>query len=336
MADNQIYNTEQTIDLAAWLIKIWSSRAVILTITVAAMFIGVIVAFAIPKRYTAKVLLSPESVQSTNSLASAASVFGLSGINLGAEEDALGITIYPEIVASTPFMIELLATPVRRLCGGATISLSEYLQRAKKEIDTAAIEPFRLTKTQAELITTLRRDIATSIDKKSGITTIAVTLQDPQVAAMVAAQVTAQLQEYVTTYRTSKAEQELKYWEQLYLKRRQEYYEAQQNYADYIDSNHKVVRQGEINRRERLQNEKLLAQQLYASVATQMQMARAKVEEAKPLFATIEPATIPLRASSVGRIKMIARFTLGGVVVALLWVLFGRDFLIEIKKLLLL
>jgi hypothetical protein len=63
-----------------------------------------------------------------------------------------------------------------------------------------------------------------------------------------------------------------------------------------------------------------------------MQMARAKVQEAKPVFAIIEPATVPLKASSTSRIIKIFEYIFLGVVGTIAWVLFGRDFVAKIRE----
>ena len=55
---------------------------------------------------------------------------------------------------------------------------------------------------------------------------------------------------------------------------------------------------------ERLQNEMSLAYQVYSQVANQLQVARAKVQEAKPVFAVVEPASVPLHPSGTSK-KMI-------------------------------
>ena len=40
-----------------------------------------------------------------------------------------------------------------------------------------------------------------------------------------------------------------------------------------------------------------LAYQVYSQVASQLQVARAKVQEEKPVFAVVEPAVVPLNPS---------------------------------------
>lgn len=47
-----------------------------------------------------------------------------------------------------------------------------------------------------------------------------------------------------------------------------------------------------------------LAYQIYSQVASQLQMTQTKMQEAKPAFAVLEPATVPLQPSGTSR-KMI-------------------------------
>lgn len=44
-----------------------------------------------------------------------------------------------------------------------------------------------------------------------------------------------------------------------------------------------------------------LAYQVYSQVAQQLQVARAKIQEEKPVFAVVEPATTPLEPSGTSR-----------------------------------
>lgn len=104
------------------------------------------------------------------------------------------------------------------------------------------------------------------------------------------------------------AQQDCAYLEQLYKERQQEYYVAQQNYANYMDANKGVVLQSALTERERLQNDMNLAYQVYSQVATQLQVARAKVQEAKPVFAVVEPASVPLLPSGTSKKVILVGF----------------------------
>ena len=139
--------------------------------------------------------------------------------------------------------------------------------------------------------------IIASVDKKTSMTSVAVTLQNPKVTAVVADSVVKKLQEYIIGYRTSKSKEDCLYLEKLFKERQQEYYTAQQKYADYLDSHDNIILQSVRAEQERLQNDMNLAYQVYSQVANQLQVARAKVQEEKPVFAIVEPAVVPLTPS---------------------------------------
>ena len=134
--------------------------------------------------------------------------------------------------------------------------------------------------------------ITASVDKKTSMTSVAVTFQNPKVAAVVADSVVKKLQEYIIDYRTFKAKEDCLYLEKLFKERQHEYYAAQQKYADYQDSHDNIILQSVRAEQERLQNDMSLAYQVYSQVASQLQVARAKVQEEKPVFAVVELSLI--------------------------------------------
>lgn len=195
----------------------------------------------------------------------------------------------------------------------------------------ATLNPFQLTKKESQKVETLRKTIQANIDKKTGITTLSVTLQDPKVTAMVADSVVAKLQQYIINYRIAKAKEDCAYLEQLYKERQQEYYDAQQRYARYVDANKSLVLQSVRTEQERLQNDMNLAYQVYSQVAQQLQVARAKIQEEKPVFAVVEPATVPLQASNSRKTIVIGMVFLA-LVGTLGWKLFGAPLWQQFKN----
>ena len=351
---------EQEIDLIEILQKIIAIKKKLLKAAVAGAAVAMIVSFSIPKEYTVNVTLSPEvgSLRSLNGSASnGTSYWGESAGNV--IPDALNVSIAPDIVSSTPFLLELLESGVVIQDGETHITLSSYLEELKspwwgyvkrtpgmlisgvkslfaadtKEETGDAVRKgvISLNGTDAAKIGTLRRLITASIDKKTEMTSISVTLQDPYVTATIADSVISKLQHYITTYRTTKAKESCKYLEMLYKEKQKEYYDAQQCYARYVDANSNVIFQGSLAERERLQNDMNLAYQVYSQVARQLQVARAKVQEEKPVFAVVEPAVVPLHASKPNRKIIIAGFVFLAVVCTCGWEIFGKELVRQIS-----
>lgn len=347
---------EQEIDLIDLLRKVIAMRKTLYKAAGIGLVVGIIIAFSIPRQYTVSVTLAPEMGNDAKSsgLASMAASF-LGGSAISNSPDALNATLSSEIISSTPFLLELFDTRVRSLDGEVNTTLVAYLDEQSspwwsmilgapgkaigaikglfsEKTDTVTIlNPFQLTKEENEKVESLRKTIQANIDKKTGITTLSVTLQDPKVAAMVADSVVAKLQQYIINYRIAKAKEDCAYLEQLYKERQQEYYEAQQRYARYVDANKSLVLQSVRTEQERLQNDMNLAFQVYSQVAQQLQVARAKIQEEKPVFAVVEPATVPLKASNSRKMVVIGVVFL--VLVATLgWKLFGEPCLQQFKQ----
>ena len=172
----------------------------------------------------------------------------------------------------------------------------------------------------------VREVIMANVDEKTAITTVSVTLQDPKVAAVVADSVVSKLQEYIINYRIAKAKDDCAYLQQLFQERQAEYYAAQKKYAEYLDANKNLVLQSVRAEQDRLQNDMNLAYQVYSQVANQLQVARAKVQEAKPVFAVLEPATVPLQPSGTSRKMMIIAVTFVSFVITMGWILLGKEY----------
>ena len=359
---NNHTDEEIEIDLMDILRKIIGIRKTIYKAAGIGFVIGVIIAICIPKQYTVEVTLSPEmgSVKGGGLSGLAASFLG-SEVSMGDGTDALNTSLSPDIISSTPFLLELstMNIPVSK---DENMTLNTYLDEesspwwnyvigfpgmviggvkslfAEEENESRALNrisqgTIELSKKESKKIEILKEMIVAAVDKKTSITSIAVTMQNPRAAAVVADSVVKKLQEYIIDYRITKSKEDCIYLEKLFKERQQEYYSAQQKYADYLDSHDNIILQSVRAEQERLQNDMSLAYQVYSQVASQLQVARAKVQEEKPVFAIVEPAVVPLEPSGTSRKIYVLVFVFLSVCVVISWNLFGRDFLNKFKEL---
>lgn len=349
-------NDEQEIDWMDILRRIYAIRKTLYKAAGVGVVLGIIIALSIPKQYTVTVTLSPEmGGDKSSGLASLASSF-LGGSASSSSNDALNVTLAPDIVASTPFILELFNTRVQTLDGELDTTLVAYLDEQQspwfsyiikapgmaieaikslfvEETDTTTIlNPFQLTEKEFNKVESIRNIILADVDKKTAKTTISVTLQDPKVTAIVADSVVDKLQQYIIDYRIKKAKEDCAYLEELYKERQQEYYEAQSKYAHYFDTNRNIAFQSIRAEQERLQNDMNLAYQVYSQVAQQLQVARAKIQEEKPVFAIVEPASIPLQPSGTSRKTILAGIIFLVVCSTGAWKLFGDSYWKKLKE----
>ncbi|WP_287636246.1 Wzz/FepE/Etk N-terminal domain-containing protein [Bacteroides sp.] len=358
---NNHNDEEIEIDLMDLFRKVIGIRKKIYKAAGIGLIIGVIVAISIPKQYTVEVTLSPEMGNNKGGgLSGLAASFLGSGVSMGEGTDALNASLSADIVSSTPFLLELsnIKVPVS---GSEKISLSSYLDEESSPwwsyvigfpgmviggvkslfiededesifLDKASQGTIELSKKESQKIESLKKKIVASVDKKTSMTSVTATFQDSKIAAVVADSVVKKLQEYIIDYRTSKSKEDCLYLEKLFKERQQEYYEAQRKYADYMDSHDNIILQSVRTEQERLQNDMSLAYQVYSQVASQLQVARAKVQEEKPVFAVVEPAVVPLYPSGTSRKVYVLVFVFLSVCIVIFWNLFGKDFLNKFKE----
>ena len=346
---DKLLNDEMEIDLMDVLRKIISIRKTLYKAAGVGVIIGIIVYLSIPKQYTVNVTLSPEmgGSKSGNGLVGIAASFLGSGVSSGDSSDELNASLSSEIVSSTPFLLELLSIDIPAPDGNGNMVLDTYLDDqsspwwnyvigfpnmlvggvkslfSEGTLDTLENVGRRgtleLSQEQNTKVNVLRNSVKASIDTKTAITNVSVSLQSPKVAAVVADSVVHKLQEYITDYRTSKVKDDCAYLEKLFKERQREYYTAQKKYANYVDTHDNLVLQSVRTEQERLQNDMSLAYQIYSQVANQLQVARAKVQEEKPVFAVVEPAIVPLNPSGMKLMIYVIVFVLFSITTTIVW-----------------
>lgn len=357
--NNQPYiDDEQGIDIMELIGKLWKKRAMIIKWCVAGAVIGLIAGFSIPKTYKAGVTFAPETQQKVASGVS--SIASMMGVNINNSVDAISVDMFPDVVHSTPFIYELFDLPVtfERKDSVITTSLVEYMKEYQrfpwwsyvikapfkalgwmmslgKESEKSGEEPLEATnlpKEERKVVKFFVENLMVNVDKKTGKTQMSLELQDPFVVATVMEAVTENLKTYMSDYRTSKARQDIDNLEVICDQRKADYYKAQQAYAHFVDGNKSVIRQSAQAERERLQQEMNLAYQVYSQVATQLEGARIQAEQAKPVFAIIDPVIVPIKKTAPSKAKMLVIFTFLAGCCAAAWVLFGDEYWKKLKE----
>jgi uncharacterized protein involved in exopolysaccharide biosynthesis len=359
MQDNQ-NNTmpqEQEIDIMEIISKLWNNRKVIIKWGVIGAVVGLIIAFSIPKTYRVSATLAPEMQQRVGSGVS--SIASMMGVSLDNSMDAIDYEMYPDVIASTPFLFDLLDLEVKTKDAQIDTTLQKYIldhqkspwwshvigapfkalgwavslvkEEDESSSDGAELDVYNLPKDERRAIRYLAENIIVSVDKKTGKTRLSLEMQDPYVAATVLNAVLDNLKSYMSDYRTSKSRQDVENLTMICEERKLDYYAAQRVYAEYTDSNKNIVLNSTKAEGQRLQQEMNLAYQVYSQVATQLEGARVKLQQDKPVFAVLDPVTVPLKRAAPSKAKFLLGFAFLAGCCAVVWVLFGRDFWKQFK-----
>lgn len=356
------YEQEEEIDIMEYVTKLWKKRWLLVKWGCVGVVVGLVVGFSLPKTYRAGAVLAPETEQRMGSGVS--SIASMMGVNLNNSVDAINFEMYPDVVHSTPFIVGLLDLPVQfeRKDSVVNTTLLDYMLEYQKspwwtpiisapakaigwcvsllksdaEEDEVqgegARNPANLSKEERGVVKYFAKNILINVDKKSGKTDISLEMQDPLVVYTVMQAVLDNLKEYMSDYRTSKIRQDIANLSVVYTQRKDDYHKAMDAYARYLDANKNVVLSTAQAERERLQQEMNLSFQIYSQVATQLEAARIREQQAKPVFAVLEPAVVPNLKAGPSKAKLLVVFTFLTVCGAAAWVLFGEDLLAKFKQ----
>lgn len=306
------------------------TKMMALYLFVGAVF-GVIVAFSIPKIYKTTVILAPEETSNgfSGSISSLASMVGMN-MNLGQSGDAIYPEIYPDVMSSNDFLVSLFPVQITTQDKSYSSDYATYLMAKSKmpwwdypkallalsiqkmRGDTVMfsnkkkIDPFNLTKPEWELTQAIKGNLTCDVDKKTNVITITVQDQDPLVSASIADTVKNRLQILITNYRTKKARNDVQYLEKIFKEAKSQYLKAQYAYSGYTDAHMNAVLETVNQEGEKLKSEMDLRETIYNTVAQQLQLAKAKVQERTPAFTIIQSASVPVKHSNKPKVVILA------------------------------
>lgn len=353
MAENtQNMNTSNySSDLIRVLVKLWHNKFFIIKCCCVGALVGLIIGFSKPRYYESRVFFAPETQQIMGSGVS--SIASMMGVSLDNSVDALRIEMFPDIISSTPFVYDLLFMDVTTV-KGEQMSLLDYLKFHQKRAWWTYIfrAPFKLlsllrsnsdSDVDAELdirnLPSAERNVIrmfseitkVEFDKKTGGAKLSLLMQDPLVCATVLDEIVVRYKEYMINYRTLKAHQDVENLTKVCEQRKAEYYKAQQEYAEFVDGNKNLILLKAQAEQQRLQQELQLSYQVYSQIATQLEAARVKEQQSKPVFFVVEPVSVPYKPVGPGKMSLLIVFTFLSGCFALGWVIFGRNLWIMFK-----
>lgn len=314
-----------TIDLRLLFAKIKERKRLFYITLPVAFVLSSFYILCIPRSYDTDVKLAPEveSPISGGALGSLASSFGFDLSNIEST-DAISPLLYPDLMDDNGFVSKFFDFKVVSADGKIKANYHDYLlkhQKAawwihvvewmknlfpKKKEETVAsgdgsFNPYVLSRNEADLIKKIQGNVKFNTDKKTGVITIKVRDQDKLICKTIADSVCSQLQEFITNYRTNKARIDLKYYTKLAADAKQDYERARQRYGSYSDANMDVVLESYRSKQEDLENDMQLRFNAYSTISTQLQAAKAKVQERTPAFTILKGAEVPVKPSAPKR-----------------------------------
>ena len=339
-------DSEMTIDIGKIFKVISKNKWAILIATIVSAALGIFIAINIPNEYSSQVQILPEleSKDAAGGLSKFKSLAGLAGVDLGGMggTDAVRPDLYPNILQSTPFLMDVMNMKVYASKYKRTMVMSKFMEENENQAlatrlfgksdekdkdafvvnpTTIPLETIRLDKKQDELIKEFQKRIGTTLDKKTGVISIAVKMQDPVIAATIVRYAQDYLTKYVVTYRTEKTLKDIKFLGDRLNEAKRRYDNALYSYSSYQDRNKGLFLNIAKDEGKKLQYEVDLSYNLYSELAKQLEEAKIKVHRETPIFKVLEPAQIPVKKSEPKRSVMVLGFAFLGLILSMFVVL---------------
>ncbi|WP_297095273.1 Wzz/FepE/Etk N-terminal domain-containing protein [uncultured Draconibacterium sp.] len=354
--------TEDEIDLIALAKTLWEGRKFILITVFAFMVMGIAVALFTPKEYTASTTVVPQISDGSSKIGGLSSLAAMAGFNLNdmtGGNTQLSPMVYPQIIKSVPFQLELMNTPFSFPGQRDSLSIYTYYTEVRKtgfleglkkytiglpgviikvikgEEENAINETttngyVTLTKEQEKVRKMLSKKVNLEVNDKDGFLTLSASTVNAELAAQVTQKALSMLQRYITNYKIEKASAQLRFIEERYIENKKEFESAQATLAEFRDKNKNVTSALARTQEEQLQSNYQLAFDVYSGLAQQLEQARIQVKEDTPVFSVLKPVTVPLEDNKSGLTTLII-YTFVGMVVSIGWI-FGKEFLNSIKE----
>jgi len=340
-------NSPEVIDLRVVFRKIWSNRKLFYKVLPVVFVLSCIYIFSKPRYYTSEIKLAPEMENSgtAGTLGAIASSFGFD-ISDMQTTDAITPLLYPDLMEDNGFVTGMFNIRVLDQEGEIDASYYDYLKKYqktswlgapmrwlnsllpkskdKKKTDKGSkFEPYYLSKADNDIAEAIRGNISISIDKKTGVITIGTKAQDALICKTLADSIKSQLQEFITNYRTNKARNDYEYYKKLVADAKQDYEKVRRQYASMADASTNVTLRSVELKMEDLENDMQLKLNAYTTINTQLQAAKAKVQERTPAFTVVKGADVPIKPAGPKRMIFVATMLLLSAICTSLYILKG-------------
>ena len=373
MDENRTYNNtilqeeEEGLDIMALVRQLWEGRKTLLIVTGIFFALGLVAAISMKRTYTVSSTMVPQMKSRSN--ASLSSLASLAGIDLGMPNTGADLSplIYPQIVSSVPFRLELMNTPLHYEKADTMVSMYTYakeyskptamsyilkytiglpgtllgmLRKEKPEpvfVDVSTVtdttpKPLMITRDEERMIRAIGANVTLSVDKKEGYLTLTVNGSEPLQTAELAVKAQQLLQHEITRFRTEKAADNLKYVEARYNEVKKETEVLQAQLAAIRDRSQDMPTTRARIEQERLQTKYGVSSAIYSEMAKQLEQAKMQVKLDTPMLTIVQPVTVP-RQPSNSRAKKLIVWTFLGFVLGC-GIVLGKNYLPKVKEML--
>lgn len=353
---------KEGIDIKALLSKLWGGRKTIFITLFIFIALGIVAALSMKRTYSVQTMMVPQLGSAQKS--GLGDLAALAGFDLGttSNNSELSPLVYPQIVNSVPFRLKMMHTPMHFERCDTLISMFDYardypedltvmdyikkytiglpgviisaIAGEKKEaeivIDTTSSDssncpkPLVVSRDEQKMLEGFGQILTLDVDKKEGTITLTAHGTEPIQTAELAMHAQKLLQDEVTRIRIEKSQNELEYIQGRYNEAKAEAERYQAALAGTTDRYQDVVTTTANIGKERLRTKFNVANNIYMEMSKQLEQAKMQVKKDIPIFAVIQPVSVPMKPDN-SRAKTVIVWTFLGFVLGC-GIVLGKDY----------
>jgi LPS O-antigen subunit length determinant protein (WzzB/FepE family) len=351
------------IDLVLVAKSLWRKRVSLIKVISIFLFFGLFIALISPRIYSARSVFIPQSGQTSKASGSLDGLASLAGINLGNMEGSNDVhpMLYPQFLSSTDFRKQLIQTQItipgtqnkvsyqefyeKHYNPGIFETLTKYsvglpgelikLIQKKPQLVSAGegeeVKFLQLTFEEFEHFKRLDGQLSVVSKEKEGVVELVFSMKDPLMAAEMAQSAETLLQKEVISFKVQNAKEQLKFTEERFKEKKEEFEQIQSRLAYFRDRNQNVISAALLNQQQKLEAEYDFAFGIYTELAKQLEQAKLQVAKDTPVFSVIQQVTLPIQKSSPNRPMIVLAYLGIGIIISLGFFL-GKEILVNLKK----
>jgi hypothetical protein len=335
-------------------------RRVVLLFMVLFFIFSIVFLLLRTKEYTSSAIIIPQIDSSRGISQKYSKIAALAGINLKKGE-SLNIlpTTYPIIISSTPFLKEMLQTPLTVQGQEGTVTLSYYLSEVKTTpfLDVLAkytiglpaliLSNFKtneqsdigvksdstlyiLNATELSQVGFVKNALTVNYNDIEGYVEVSGVMSKPMASAELTRAAHELLQKYIIEYNIQKSKDELDFIEGRMKEVERDFFAKREIVGNFKQRNLNIASSISKNKEEQYEFEYELAFSLYSDLAGQLESAKLQVKKDTPIFTIVKPVTLPNKSSSQSAVIIILVYLFLGGGLGIIWVLY-RGFAKSVK-----
>ncbi|MEN6452764.1 MAG: Wzz/FepE/Etk N-terminal domain-containing protein [Prolixibacteraceae bacterium] len=281
---------------------------------------GLLIALCSPKEYKATSTMVPQKTDVEAKFGGLSGLASMAGINLNMDNTStISPAVYPQIIASEPFQLELMQTMLNFKAIEHPVSLYDYYTIYKKanpvirytvglpgmilqtiqktdegeELPANKNGLIQLTEGQKKVQKIMKNIISIEYNDEDGYVNLTCFMPEPLPAAQLAQRTQELLQRYITVFKIQKANASLEFIQKRFNEVEEQYNQAQDQLAAFRDRNRNMATATAQTELERLRNNYNLIFGVYSELAKQLEQSRIQVKEDTPVFTIIKPVSVP-------------------------------------------